>query len=132
MKRRPSTGLRTKLRKRFDHQRLTELWVRFWSWMIIPIVTGLFSALGLFLADEIEGKILCSVFTGLLLLAATITFGIFVCMAGISTLDSVLHKRTRGLGGILSVAVASAPLLAIIFAISYAVYVVARAIVLAK
>jgi hypothetical protein len=130
MKKRPS--LLTKLQKQFDHQRLMGFWAQFWSGMIIPIATALFSALGLFVADEIKARILRGVFTGLLLLAVSAAFAIFVGMACISTLDSVLHKRSRGLGKILSVVVASAPLLAAVFAIGYAVYVVARAIVLTK
>ena len=105
------------------------LWAQFWSWMRVPIVAALTSALGLFLADDLEAKILRIIFTVSLLLAFSVAFGLFICLACLSSLDAALHNKSRGLWRIVSMGASSAPLLAVTFAVGYMVFVVIRAVV---
>lgn len=108
------------------------LWAQLWVWMRIPIVAVLTSALGLFLADELEVRILRMIFMIPLFLAFSAAFGLFVCLACLSSLDAALHNRSRGFRRIVSMGASSAPLLAVIFAVGYLVYVVIRAVVLSR
>jgi hypothetical protein len=115
------------LRKRHDHQKLMGWCARLWSWMSIPIFSTIILFLGFAFADKLEARVLRGIFMGLGFLAVVVTVLLFVCLSSVSALDAVLHTRSRGVGRVWSVGLSSAPLLAAMFVVGYAVYTVIRA-----
>jgi hypothetical protein len=93
----------TKLRKKYEHQKLMALCARFDSWMTIPLVCTMFLFMGFAFADTCEAKVLRLVFMASGFVALSITLFFFVCWAFFGALDSILYTRSRGLWRILSV-----------------------------
>jgi hypothetical protein len=96
--------------------------------MEIPIVCTMLLFIGFGFADKFEARVLRGVFLGLGFLALFVTFGLFICFSSVSALDTALHTKSRGPWRVLSMGASSAPLLAVLFVVGYAVYTVVRAI----
>ena len=122
----------TKLRRKYEHQKLMALCARFDSWMTIPLVCTMFLFMGVAFADKFEAKVLRAVFMASGFVALSITFFFFVCWAFFRALDGILHTKSRGVWRVFSVGGFSAPFLAVIFVVGYAVYVVIRAVILSR